>query len=229
MRMYHPVYLKLLREACTRHGVHLIADEIATGFGRSGRMFAWDWVDGGAASATDGSGPDFICLSKGLTGGTMALACVLTSETVYQAFYDDYASYRAFLHSHSYTGNPIACAAALATLEVFASRDWMAQNRRSSMLMWNATADLRSHPRVAEVRQQGMVLAVELVRNARTREPYPAAERRGLRVYRHGLECGVLLRPLGNVLYLMPPYVINDEEIVQVCQTLVEGVEQATG
>jgi adenosylmethionine-8-amino-7-oxononanoate aminotransferase len=221
MRMYHPVYLKLLREACTRHKVHLIADEIAVGFGRTGRMFAWDWVD-------NQTGPDFICLSKGITGGTLPLACVLTNEQIYQAFYDDYSSYRAFLHSHSYTGNPLACATALATLEVFASQDWMARNRRGAMLMWNATAELRSHPNVAEVRQQGMVLAVELVRNARTKEPYPAVERRGLRVYRYGLTRGVLLRPLGNVLYLMPPYVISDEEIALACQTLVEGVIHAT-
>jgi adenosylmethionine-8-amino-7-oxononanoate aminotransferase len=219
MRMYHPVYLKLLREACSQHGVHLIADEIATGFGRTGRMFACEW-----ANIT----PDFMCLSKGLTGGTLPLACVLTRDEVYQAFYDDYASYKAFLHSHSYTGNPLVCAAALATLEIFASRDWLAHNRRQAMLMWAATADLRSHPHVAEVRQQGMILAIEMVKNARTREPYPAAERRGLRVYQHGLEQGVLLRPLGNVTYLMPPYVTSEEEIALACRVATEGVDRAT-
>ena len=219
MRMYHPIYLRLLREACTRHGVHLIADEIAVGFGRTGRMFAHDWA---------GTVPDMLCLSKGLTGGTMALAAVLTHEQVYEAFLGDYASQRAFLHSHSYTGNPIACTAALATLEVFEQDDWMARNQRSSALMWRFMSRLASHARVADVRQQGMILAVEMAKNPRKREPFPAAERRGLRVYRHGLENGVLLRPLGNVIYLMPPYVLSDEEIIRLCAVATDGIELAT-
>ncbi len=219
MRMYHPIYLKLLREACTRHGVHLIADEIAVGFGRTGRLFAEDWA---------GVSPDFLCLSKGLTGGTLPLAVVMTNDTVYEAFYDDYASRKAFLHSHSYTGNPLACAAALATLEIFEQQDWHARNRRSAALMWTSMIELAGHKRVADVRQQGMILAVELAKNPRLREPYPAAERRGLRVYRYGLEQGVLLRPLGNVVYLMPPYVVTDEEIALMCQTAIDGIEQAT-
>ena len=110
MRMYHPVYLELLREACDRHGVHLIADEIATGFGRTGRMFAGDRA---------GICPDFLCLSKGLTGGYLPMCAVVTTEDVYQAFYDEFATLKAFLHSHSYTGNPLACRAALATLGIF--------------------------------------------------------------------------------------------------------------
>ncbi|MDE2148378.1 MAG: adenosylmethionine--8-amino-7-oxononanoate transaminase [Gammaproteobacteria bacterium] len=219
MRMYHPVYLKLLRQACDRHGVHLIADEIAVGFGRSGRMFACDWA---------GIAPDFMCLSKGLTGGTLPLACVLTTDAVYRAFYDDYATYKAFLHSHSYTGNPLACAAALATLEIFEQQDWLAHNRRNGQLMWNAVADLSRHPQVAEIRQQGMILAIELARNPERRQAYPAEQRRGLRVYRHGLERGVLLRPLGNVIYFMPPYVIDIEEIAQMAAAAIEGIQQAT-
>ncbi len=219
MRMYHPIYLTLLREACTRHGVLLIADEIAVGFGRTGRMFAHDWA---------GTSPDLLCLSKGLTGGTLPLAVVMTKDTIYEAFYDDYASQRAFLHSHSYTGNPLACAAALATLEIFGQTDWHARNRRSAALMWSLMTELARHPHVADIRQQGMILAVELAKNPRKREAYPAAERRGLRVYRYGLEKGVLLRPLGNVVYLMPPYVVTDEEIVLMCQTAIDGIERAT-
>ena len=219
MRMYHPIYLKLLREACNRHGVHLILDEIAVGFGRTGRMFASDWA---------GIAPDFMCLSKGLTGGTLPLAAVLTTERVYGAFYDDYNAQKAFLHSHSYTGNPLACAAALATFEIFDERDWHAQNRRSAALTWSLMAELASHPRVSDVRQQGMILAVELAKNPRKREAYPAAERRGLRVYQYGLDHGVLLRPLGNVVYLMPPYVLNDEETAQMCEIAIQGIEHAT-
>ncbi len=219
MRMYHPIYLKLLREACTQFGVHLIADEIAVGFGRTGKLFASEWA---------GITPDLMCLSKGLTGGTLPLAAVLTKDEIYQAFYGDYASYKAFLHSHSYTGNPLACATALATLEIFEQQDWLAHNQRNAMLMWKLTGALRTHPRVAEVRQQGMILAIEMVKNARTREPFPASDRRGLQVYQFGLEQGVLLRPLGNVVYLMPPYVITNEEIVLMCATVIEGVGRAT-
>jgi len=219
MRMYHPVYLKLLREACDRHGVHLIADEIAVGFGRTGTLFACE-----SAKIS----PDLMCLSKGLTGGTMALAAVLAREEIYQAFYDDYAAHKAFLHSHSYTGNPLACRAALATLDVFAQADWLGQNRKLAQQMWEATAPIRTHPNVAEIRQQGMILAIELVKNYRTKEPFPTAERRGLRVYQYGLEQGVLLRPLGNVIYLMPPYLITPRELERVCQVAVEAIQHAT-
>jgi adenosylmethionine-8-amino-7-oxononanoate aminotransferase len=233
MRMYHPVYLRLLREACSRHQVHLIADEIAVGFGRSGRMFAWEWAyppskgPGNGADGSDRTSPDFLCLSKGITGGTLPLAAVLTNDQVYEAFYDDYASHKAFLHSHSYTGNPLACTAALATLELFEASDVLAANRRSSQLMWAAMSSLSSHRHVADLRQQGMILAVEMAKNPHKREPFPPQERRGLRVYRHGLEQGVLLRPLGNVIYLMPPYVISAEEIMRMCSVAIEGIELA--
>ncbi|MBI2383791.1 MAG: adenosylmethionine--8-amino-7-oxononanoate transaminase [Gammaproteobacteria bacterium] len=219
MRMYHPAYLKRLREACTRHGVHLIADEIAVGFGRTGRMFACEW---------SGISPDLMCLSKGLTGGTLPLAVTLATEAIYEAFYDEYQAGKAFLHSHSYTGNPLACAAALATLEIFGQRDWMAQNRQLGHLMWMGVSELSRHPHVAEIRQQGMILAIELARNVARRTPYPAAERRGLRVYQHALQKGVLLRPLGNVVYFMPPYVISPEEIGLLARVVIEGVQHTT-
>ncbi|TXH04973.1 MAG: adenosylmethionine--8-amino-7-oxononanoate transaminase [Nevskiaceae bacterium] len=219
MRMYHPVYLSLLREACDRHGVHLIADEIAVGFGRTGKLFACEY-----AKIT----PDFLCLSKGLTGGTLPLAVTLTRDTIYEAFYDEYRSGKAFLHSHSYTGSALACRAALATLDLFAQPDVLARNRQLAQMMWAGTDELRRHPFVAEVRQQGMILAIELAKNPRKREPYPAAERRGLRVYRYGLQHGVLLRPLGNVIYFMPPYVIDPEQIGLMCRVATEGVFEAT-
>lgn len=233
MRMYHPIYLSLLREACNRHGVHLIMDEIAVGFGRTGHMWASDWATDLQSRATAKSEPkpvrgDFMCLSKGLTGGTLPLAAVMTTDTVYQAFYDDYSAYKAFLHSHSYTGNPLACAVALATLEVFESEDWLTRNRELGHLMWIRVSELLSHPHVAEVRQQGLILAIELARNPRRREPYPASERRGLRVYQHALERGVLLRPLGNVIYFMPPYVTSTEEVALMAKTAIEGIDIAT-
>jgi len=220
MRMYHPVYLKMLREACTKHGVHLIADEIATGFGRTGRMFACEWA---------GIVPDFMCLSKGLTGGTLPLSVTLTSDAVYDAFYADYAAGKAFLHSHSYTGNALACAAALASLEIFEQQDWHAQSRDRGHLMWMAVGELLTHPHVAEVRQQGMILAIELMKDVNKKVPYPREERRGLRVYRHALKQGVLLRPLGDVIYFMPPYVIKPEEIILMARVAVDGIKEATG
>jgi adenosylmethionine-8-amino-7-oxononanoate aminotransferase len=216
--MYHPVYLKMLREACDAHGVHLIADEIATGFGRTGKMFAMEWAK---------VSPDLLCVSKGLTGGTLPLAATLATEDIYQAFYADWSAGKAFLHSHSYTGNPLACAAALAAQEIFAQQDWMASNRDLGHLMWMAVSPLLSHPNVAEVRQQGMIVAIELAQNAAKRTPFPPERRTGRRVYQHGLEHGVLLRPLGDVIYFMPPYVVTPEEIMLMAKTAAEGIQKA--
>ncbi|MBX5460671.1 MAG: adenosylmethionine--8-amino-7-oxononanoate transaminase [Steroidobacteraceae bacterium] len=219
MRMYDPVYLRLLRDACNRHRVHLIADEIAVGFGRTGTMFACEQA---------GIQPDFLCLSKGLTGGYLPLSVVLTTEAIYAAFYDEYVKLNAFLHSHSYTGNPLACAAALASLAIFREDEIIERNRALAAHMGARARELESHPHVAEVRQTGMIVAVELVRNRTTREPYDWRERRGLRIYKHGLERGVLLRPIGNVVYFMPPYVITPEEIDLMVEVAREGIEIAT-
>jgi len=218
MRMYHPVYLSLLREACDRHGVLLIADEIAVGFGRSGTMFACEQA---------GIRPDFICLSKGLTGGYLPLSVVVTTEDVYQAFYDDYLRQNAFLHSHSYTGNPLACAAALATLAIFAEDDVIAGNRVLAGRMTEATAGLADHPHVAEVRQTGMILAIETVKDKKSGERHDWRERRGLRAYEYALSQGALLRPIGNVIYLMPPYVIEPEQIDWLAGVAQGAVEAA--
>lgn len=219
MRMYHPVYLKLLREACDRYGVHLIHDEIAVGFGRTGSMFACEQA---------GISPDFLCLSKALTGGYLPMSVCLTTDEVYQAFYDDYETLRAFLHSHSYTGNPLACAAALATLELFEQSDVIASNQALAAHMAKATAHFAEHPQVAEVRQTGMVLAIEMVQDKASRTPYPWQERRGIRVYEYGLRHEALLRPLGSVVYFMPPYIITPEQIDHLASVAWEGIEQAT-
>ncbi len=219
MRMYHPVYLARLREACDRFGVHLIADEIAVGFGRTGTMFACE-----QARIT----PDFLCLSKGLTGGFLPMSVVMTHDEVYDAFYDEYTSQRAFLHSHSYTGNPLACSAALATLDLFAETDVLESNRAKAARLGRRARELEAHPHVAEVRQCGMIVAIEMVKSKATREPYPWQERRGLRVYRHALSRGVLLRPLGNVIYFLPPYVIDEAGIDLITSVAAEGIELAT-
>ena len=219
MRMYDPVYLKLLRAACDRHEVHLIADEIAVGFGRTGTLFACEQA---------GITPDYLCLSKGLTAGYLPLSVILTRDGIYEAFYDDYEKLTAFLQSHSYTGNPLGCRAALASLDIFSEDDVIARNRGTADRMAAAAAPLAEHPHVAEVRQHGMILAIEMVQDKANRTPYAWQERRGLRVYRHGLANQALLRPLGNVVYWMPPYVITPEEVDLLGRVTAAGIDLAT-
>ncbi len=218
MRMYDPVYLQLLRAACDRHGVHLIADEIAVGFGRTGTMFACEQA---------GIAPDFMCLSKGLTAGYMPMSVVLTTERVYSAFYDDFERLNAFLHSHSYSGNPLACAAALASLDLFREHSVLRKNRELAAHMARAAAPLADHPHVSEVRQCGMILAIEFVRDRHSRQPFAWQERRHLAIYRHALSRGVLLRPLGSVIYCMPPYVVTPTEIDLMLQVARESLDVA--
>ncbi len=218
MRMYDASYLTGLRTLCDEFDVHLIADEIAVGFGRSGTLFACE--QGRIA-------PDFLCLSKGLTGGTLPLSAVLTTNRIYDAFYAEYSAGKAFLHSHSYTGNPIACRAALATLSVLRDEPVLERNRALAAHLAKRIAPLASHPNVGDVRQTGMIAAIELVRDKATREPFAASERRGLRVYRHGLERGVVLRPLGNVVYFMPPFCVTPDEIDLMVDVAIEGIDKA--
>ncbi|WP_171033543.1 adenosylmethionine--8-amino-7-oxononanoate transaminase [Thermomonas fusca] len=208
MRMHHPRYLQRARELCDAHGVFLIADEIATGFGRTGSLFACEQA---------GIQPDLLCLSKGLTGGFLPLCAVLATQAIYDGFLDD-SRERAFLHSHSYSGNPLACAAALASLDILEGDDVLARNRDTAAKMAALAAPFKAHPAVAEVRQVGMVVAIELQPEAGNDEDGHAVEiagRRGLRMYRAALDAGVLLRPLGDVLYWMPPYCIDDAQLEQ--------------
>ena len=219
MRMYHPVYLRELRRLCDAYDVHFIADECAVGFGRTGTMFACEQAD---------VTPDFMCLAKGLTGGYLPLSAVITSDEIYQAFYDDYESMKGFLHSHSYTGNPLCCVAALATLELFDQNDTIEQNKSLIEVLAKSTERFNEHPHVAEVRQTGMIVAVEMAQDKQTKTPYPWQQRRGLTVYKHALQNEALLRPLGNVVYCMPPYVIKPEEIEHLCNVAWDGICKAT-
>ena len=220
MRMHHPRYLQRARELCDAHGVFLIADEIATGFGRTGTLFACEQA---------GVQPDLLCLSKGLTGGFLPLCAVLATQAIYDGFLDD-SRERAFLHSHSYSGNPLACAAALASLDIFAADDVLARNRATAARMAALAAPLRAHPAVAEVRQRGMVVAIELHPETGNDEDGHAVEiagRRGLRMYRAALGAGVLLRPLGEVLYWMPPYCIDDAQLEQLAAATRAALAEA--
>ncbi|HEX5394714.1 MAG TPA: adenosylmethionine--8-amino-7-oxononanoate transaminase [Rhodocyclaceae bacterium] len=204
--MHDPLYLKLAREICDRHNVHLICDEIAVGCGRSGTFFAHEQA---------GIRPDFLCLSKGISGGYLPLSVVMTTDKVYQAFYDD-ATARGFLHSHSYTGNPLACRAALATLDIFEQDDVINANRQRSARFTAQLEPLRTHPRVKHFRQQGMMWAFDVI-------DAPADFPR--RFFRAGLEREILLRPIGNTVYFMPPYILDDESGAFLAEQSVAALE----
>jgi adenosylmethionine-8-amino-7-oxononanoate aminotransferase len=204
MAMHDPEYLRRARSLCDHYGVHLIADEIAVGCGRTGSFFAHEQAE---------IVPDFLCLSKGITGGTLPLSVVLTTDAVYAAFWDDSAA-RGFLHSHSYTGNPLACRAALATLELFETEDALAANRRLAAQITAAAAPLAADPRLRHFRHTGMIWAFD----AATDDPLFAR-----RFHQAAMDRGLLLRPLGNTVYFMPPYVLDGEEI----ELLVEGTQAA--
>ncbi|WP_120971335.1 adenosylmethionine--8-amino-7-oxononanoate transaminase [Comamonas sp. lk] len=206
MAMHDAEYLRLARLLCDRYEVHLVVDEIAVGFGRTGSLFAHQQA---------GIQPDFICLSKGLTGGTLPLSAVLTTDTVYAAFYDDDVA-RGFLHSHSYTGNPLACRAAVATLELFEQLDALAANRQLAQRISTAFAPLSAHPRVRHARQQGMIWAWDIDSSL------PDFSRR---YHAAAMERGLLLRPIGRTLYCMPPYVLDDEAVAHLGRMALEALE----
>jgi adenosylmethionine-8-amino-7-oxononanoate aminotransferase len=218
MRMHDAAYLRRARELCDAHGIFMIADEIAVGFGRTGTLFACEQA---------GVQPDLLCLSKGLTGGFLPLAAVLATQAIYDGFLDD-SRERAFLHSHSYTGNPLACAAALASLAIFREDDVLARNRVTAARMRELAAPLAALPHVADVRQTGMILAIELSQDGLRDAPFDPVLRVGLRAYRAALERGVVLRPLGDILYWMPPYCIDDAQLQMLAQVTGNVIEEAT-
>lgn len=207
MQMYDKSYIKKLKAICEEEGVFLIADEIAVGFGRTGELFVCD----------EEIKPDFLCLSKGLTGGYLPLSVVLTTNEVYQKFYCDYSEGKAFLHSHSYTGNPLGCAAANATLDIFENENIIEKNRAKVKKLEELLEKFKSLLNVKEVRQRGLIGAVEL-------KGYKPEERIALKVYDYALKNGVLLRPLGHVVYFMPPFVITDKELEKVVQVAYEAI-----
>jgi len=194
MGMYHPIYLQRAREICTRYQVHLIADEIAVGFGRTGMLFACNHAD---------ITPDFLCLSKGLSGGYLPLSVVMTTDKVFQAFYYDKTAH-AFLHSHSHTGNALACRAALATLDIFEHDHVIEANKIKTAYLNKIAAPLADHPKVRNFRNCGMIWAFEV----ETDDHDFAAK-----CFQAGLKQQLVLRPLGKTVYFMPPYVINEPEI----------------
>ena len=211
MAMHDPLYLKEVRALCDRYGVHLIADEIAVGCGRTGTFFACEQAN---------IWPDFVCLSKGISGGYLPLSLVMTRDSIYQAFYDADVR-RGFLHSHSYTGNPLACRAALATLAIFEEDDVLARNRVRADQLTAALAPLASHDKVRNFRQRGMIWAFDAVLDA----PEQGATF-SRRFFSAALAQGLLLRPIGRTVYLMPPYILNEEETELLAQRTLAVFEE---
>ena len=213
MAMHHPQYLVQARALCNRYQVHLICDEIAVGFGRTGTFFAHEQAvaDGGVPIR-----PDFLCLSKGITGGYLPLSVVLSTDTVYEAFLDEQLA-RGFLHSHSYTGNPLACSAALATLDIFDSDDVINANQATAAAFTEMLRPLAGHPRVRHMRQCGMIWAADVQADAGF----------GRRFYREALAREVLLRPLGNTVYFMPPYIASPIDLEFLARQALQALEAA--
>lgn len=210
MHMYHPDYLLHVSFTCKKYGIHFIADEVMVGFGRTGTMFACEQA---------GISPDFMVLSKGLTGGYLPLSVVLTTDDIYNVFYCDYSEYKAFLHSHSYTGNALACAAANATLDLFERNDVIENNKKTIAYMYEKLQKFSELEIVENIRQTGMICAFDL-------KGFTPDQRIGLKVYTHGLENGVLLRPLGSTIYFMPPYIITNEEIDKMFDVAYEAISK---
>ena len=205
MKVYPPLYLKKLRELCDEYNVHLIADEIATGYGRTGKMFAFDHA---------GVSPDIICLSKGLTGGYMPMAIFVTTQKIYDAFYADYNSGKAFMHSHTYSGNPLACSAAIAVLDILKDGTVLKQaNENAEYFTRIIKEKFASHKNVGDIRTIGLINAIELVKDKTTKEPFNSKLRTGYQIYKKALKRGLLLRPLGDVIYFNPPLIIDKKEM----------------
>jgi adenosylmethionine-8-amino-7-oxononanoate aminotransferase len=214
-----PGYLTRLRKLCTRYRVLMIADEVATGFGRTGRMFACEH---------EGIKPDLMAVSKGLTGGYLPLAATLTTERIYRAFLGRYDEFKAFFHGHSYTGNPLGCAVALANLEVFRKERTLARLQPKIKTLGRLLAPFRAHQHVGDIRQLGLIVGIELVKNRGTKAPYPLAERVGMRVADEARKLGLLLRPLGNVIVLMPPLSTTIPELRRMAGIVTKAIKAVT-
>ena len=217
MRIYPPIYLKKLRQLCDKYDVLLILDEIATGFGRTGKMFACDYAN---------ISPDIMCVSKGLTGGYMPMAITITTQKIFDAFYSDYNEGKAFMHSHTYSGNPLGCSAALAVQKILKDEDILNNAANNAKYL---TEQLNKHfierPYVGEIRHIGLINAIELVKDKNTKEGFDSKLRIGYQIYKNALKKGLILRPLGNVLYFNPPLIINKNEIDEAVNRCVGAID----
>ncbi len=221
MRIYPPKYLSELRKLCNEYNVILIADEIATGFGRTGKMFAFDH---------SGVSPDIMCLSKGLTGGYMPMSLTVTTQKIYDAFYDDYLNGRAFMHSHTYSGNPLGCSAALAVQKILREDKIIEQSTETAKYLNDELKNaFISNKNVGEIRHLNLINAIELVKDWKTKEPFDSKLRTGYQIYKKALKKGLLLRPLGDVIYFNPPLIIDKNTVDKAINITKECVDDVLG
>jgi adenosylmethionine-8-amino-7-oxononanoate aminotransferase len=213
-------YVKALAELCRSHGILLVLDEVATGFGRTGKMFAAEHA---------GVTPDILCLAKGITGGYLPLAATLTSEDIFAAFLGEYRDFKTFFHGHTYTGNALGCAAALASLELFRRENIIANMQpRIGYLQKRLRDDFEPLPHVSDVRQWGYMIGIELVENKAARKSYPPERRIGHKVILEARHRDVMIRPLGDVIVLMPPLSITDEELNMLVDVVFDAIRVVT-
>jgi len=212
-------YLQALRKLTKKYKVLLIVDEVATGFGRTGKMFACEH-----AKIT----PDFLCLAKGITGGYLPLSATLTTDKIYNAFLGEYREFKAFFHGHTYSANPLACAAAQANLEIFKKEKTLRKLQPKIRILSAELWKMRRLPHVGDIRQTGFMVGIELVKDQESKEPYSLAEKRGFRVCELARKHGVMLRPLGNVIVIMPPLSITEAELRKICRVVHDCIIEIT-
>ena len=219
MRMYPPQYLTKVRELCDRYDILLIDDEVAMAFGRTGKYFAFEHAN---------IKPDIFCVAKGITAGYIPLAATITTDKIYNAFYDDFSTLKTFYHGHSFTGNPIACAVAVENLKIMEQENIIENLKPKITKLKQCLEKFRDLAHVGDIRQTGMVGALELVKNKETKEPYQFEDRIGHNVFKEALKNGALLRPIGNVIYFMPPYIIKNEEIEKLTKIAYNAIKIVT-
>ena len=221
MKIYPPMFLTKLRELCDKYKVHLIADEIATGYGRTGKMFAFDWA---------GVSPDIICLSKGLTGGYMPMSICVTTQDIYDAFYADYLSGKAFMHSHTYAGNPLGCSAAIEVLNILKDENIIEKANKRAVYFNNIINEkFADYKYVGEIRHIGLINAIELVEDRNSKKSFDSKNRFGYQIYKKALQKGVLLRPLGDIIYFNPPLIIEEPDMDFVTDVALECMKEVLG
>ncbi len=213
-----PGYLRRVREVAKAHGLLLICDEVATGFGRTGTMFACQ---------QEGVSPDFLCLAKGITGGYLPLAATLTTDEVYQTFLGEFHDFKAFFHGHTYTGNPLAAAVAVANLRLFQEDRLLEKLQPKISYLQERLQSWQDHPHIGDIRQRGFMVGLELVQDKATKTPFPVARRQGHQVILAARKLGAILRPLGDVIVLMPPLAISLAELKELCDITIQAIEVA--
>ena len=217
MKIYSPIYMKKLRELTKKLNITMIVDEIAMGFGRTGKMFASEWA---------GITPDIMCVGKALTAGYYPMSIVIMTQEIFDSFYSDYLEGKSFLHSHSFSGNPIGCRIALEVLNIFEEENMLEQiNKKGEYLRKKAEEIFKNKDYIGEIRQIGLMGALEIVKDSKVKERFPSSERVGYEIYKIAMKHGAILRPLGDTMYFMPPFIITYEEIdkmLEICKLSIE-------